>query len=301
MGEGRPARMDDGRIAARQIDGLEVADALVAAGIGEERLAAPDRAVVAVARAVEREAEHGALRVPAVLGHDRGDVGVVVLDFDDELAMVRSGPGRGAVAGVTVGGDHLRGDGGVLLELIDTAFEGLDRLEVLHVPQVLAHPGVRGRCQADRVLQFATHRQDVASGRAHRNRQGSEAPGAPDGQDGLAHDPNDRVVTRDVDRPVVGEPGVAQMVEPLRGGGVVERDRLAVDVATRHDQRWSAGVEEQVVDRRGRQHDAEQRTARSDRLSDGVVTRFVRPEQHDGPGRRLELRCLGVIDDGDPA
>ena len=66
------------RAAAR----AEVPDPVEGVVAGDEDLAAPDGAVGAVARAVEGDADHPLPRRDAVLGHDRRDVGVVVLHLD---------------------------------------------------------------------------------------------------------------------------------------------------------------------------------------------------------------------------
>jgi hypothetical protein len=68
-GQGHPARIADGGVAAGQVDGREVSGAPVAGRIRSEQqeLPAPDRAVVAVTGAVERDADDR-LADPAVLG-----------------------------------------------------------------------------------------------------------------------------------------------------------------------------------------------------------------------------------------
>ena len=77
----------------------EVADALEAVVVGQQHLAAPDlHAAVgggAVAGAVEREPEHRRRAVEAVLGHQRGDVGVVVLHVDHGAGVVLGAPTAG--------------------------------------------------------------------------------------------------------------------------------------------------------------------------------------------------------------
>ena len=67
-------------VAARLAHRPEPADALRARRRAAQQLTAPDRAVLAQAEAVHRDAEHLALE--PVLGHRRGDVGMVVLHRD---------------------------------------------------------------------------------------------------------------------------------------------------------------------------------------------------------------------------
>ena len=73
-----------GLVAAGLREGLDGAKPPKAFVVGEQELAAPDRAVGAVARAVERDADDGRLLV--VLGHAGEDVRVVVLDLEERHA-----------------------------------------------------------------------------------------------------------------------------------------------------------------------------------------------------------------------
>ena len=78
---GHAPRRADGRVAARHADRVQVGRALEAGQIADEDLAAPDRAVGAVAGAVVDRADRRAGL--AVLGEARGEVRVVVLDGDE--------------------------------------------------------------------------------------------------------------------------------------------------------------------------------------------------------------------------
>ena len=74
----------------------------------DQHLAAPDGPVGAVAGAVEGEADDQLAGGDPVLGHDRGDVGVMVLDEGQPPLGVVFGPVPGVVAGVQVGGQIAR-------------------------------------------------------------------------------------------------------------------------------------------------------------------------------------------------
>ena len=80
--ERRPRGFLDGRVTAREREIFQLSDALVAAIIRDENLAAPDRAIVTVARPIEREADDGTRPVQSVLGHAGRDVSVVVLNVE---------------------------------------------------------------------------------------------------------------------------------------------------------------------------------------------------------------------------
>ena len=91
-------RLADRLLAAGHADRMQVPDALEAAQVAVQQLAAPDRAVGPVAGAVVDRADRG-LRL-AVLGEAGGEVGVVVLHADvlDAVALERV-RGRQVVAG----------------------------------------------------------------------------------------------------------------------------------------------------------------------------------------------------------
>ena len=96
-------------VAAGQRDVGEVGGPDVVGVVGDQELAAPDGAVVAVAGAVEGDPEDPAVAAEPVLGHRRGDVGVVVLDLLDRSAVgVVARPPAGAVGRVPVGGERGR-------------------------------------------------------------------------------------------------------------------------------------------------------------------------------------------------
>ena len=74
-------------VAAGQRVGFEMRDALKAAAVGHQNLAAPDRAVHAVTGAVERHADDGLMQT--MFGHDAGDVRVMMLNADLDGGMGR--------------------------------------------------------------------------------------------------------------------------------------------------------------------------------------------------------------------
>ena len=177
----RPA---DRRIAARQRHVSEVRDALECVVAGDEDLATPDRAVGAVAGAVEREADHPLTVGHTVLGHHRRDVGVVVLDERHLATRVGLSPPPGLIARVRVGDEQVGFDPVHLGELVRGLLERGERLDAAHVADVLAHPRVGTGCEAERVLQLTADGDDrrrcrmgVAREAARtRGSAGSEAP-----------------------------------------------------------------------------------------------------------------------------
>ena len=93
VGQRHPVGAPHRGVAAGQRHVAEVREAAVAVVVGEQELAAPHGAVVAVAGAVEGDADHRPAAVEAVLGHRRGDVRVVVLDaYDGPVRRVAGRP-----------------------------------------------------------------------------------------------------------------------------------------------------------------------------------------------------------------
>ena len=194
----------------------EVAHPLEAGEVGHEELAAPQRAVGAVAEAVEREAEHrracGRAR-PCTRPRGRGGAAPPSVGRSSSTASLRR-----QVLGVQVVGDDL----------------GRDPVEVGRGGRWPA--GTSGRWRGapgrrcggsarrsrpwprDRALQLGAHGQHLArrrrtaagGARARSPASGAAAAAAP------GAGPHHRVVAADVDGPVVGEQAVDERPEPAR-------------------------------------------------------------------------------------
>ena len=118
-------------------------------------------------------------------------------------------------------------------------------------------------------------------------------------------DADDGVVTRHVDRPVVRQPGVGDAPQPLTGIVIVVTDRLVAQVPTRHHEHvgnWRIATrhlpEQQMVERRVRQHHTDERVARGNGVGDrrvvatGQQARSVAEGWRAGAPRRA--RCTPV-------
>lgn len=124
--------------------------------VREQDLAAPHRPVVAVSRAVECDADDRPAAVEAMLGHDRGDMGVMVLHADDRAVVrVPLGPLSGSVAGVPVRRQKPGLHTGDRLQLPFSAREGVLGLKVVHVSDVRGQPGLPAFAEAERVLEVS--------------------------------------------------------------------------------------------------------------------------------------------------
>ena len=163
-----------------------------------------------------------------MLGHQRGDVRVMVLDLDDRgvagEALERPAPRQ--VGRMGVDGDDLRGDAVHRLERGDAPLERLQSLEVLKVADVLAHPGVRAGGKAERALQLSADGEGGGERDRERHRQRRVPARAADRLLVVSDDPHDRVIARDVDLAVVGEERVGEIAQPTPRIIIIDADRL---------------------------------------------------------------------------
>jgi len=113
-----------------------------------------------------------------------------------------------------------------------------------------------------------------------------------------AIDADDTVVDPDRDRTVVPEDGIGDAGEARARLDVVDHLRPLGEVAAGHDQDLVPALEEQVMQRRIRQHRADPVLARGDRRCDRVAR--PRPQQDDGRARALEESRFGRRDDAVP-
>ena len=191
-----------------------------------------------------------------------------------------------------VGDKHIRGDTGQRLQMRLSRIERRQGGEVVHVADVLAQPGVLSVGDRHGVLQVCSHGQC----RRHRDRQRDGqrrvSARAPDRQLDAVDHPHDRVIAGHQDGPVVHQPAVGEVRKPVEGIVIGEADRLATQIARRHHQRRRSRLiarqpEQQDVQRRVGQHDAEIGVMRRHRIGDrGAGTpwhehdRALRPGQH---------------------
>ena len=227
-----------------------------------------------------------------MFGHDGDDVRVVVLHEDDVIrAGTCLGPVTSVVAGMRIRDGALRFDLVHVAELLDRTLEGDERLRAPHVADVLAHPRVVTSREAKGVLELAPDRQRRRDAGGQPNRQRRVAARAADRQFVTVDQADHRVVARHMDRPVVTDPCIGDAPQPLPSVRVLEADRLVGEVAARHheDLRRRVSIrdsghrsKEQMVQRRIREHHADQRVRRCDERRQRRIG--ARGDEHDRPG-----------------
>ena len=143
---------------------------------------------------------------------------------------------------------------------------------------------VGGQCH--RVLEIGADSQDRRQRLVDAHRQRGVAAGAAQDQLALLHDAHDRVVHVAADRTVVHQQQVGDRPEPPQRVPLVDADRLVGQVAAGGYHRAAKVVQHEVVQRGGRQHDAQAGAA--GRHGGSQVDGPAAPQQHDGRFRRAQ-------------
>ena len=155
---------------------LEEAEAFIRAIVGQQELAAPKRAVVAEAecRRATTPSDGRSVERIAVFGQAGGDVGVMVLHLDERDRLPRRrGRGRAWTTDTPDAvGDERRGR---MIEQLRVKREAaavvVERLRVLEVALMLRQDRLAVLDEAERRLELAAHRQELAA--PPRSRGGS--------------------------------------------------------------------------------------------------------------------------------
>ncbi len=228
--------------------------------------AAPDAAVIAVAGAVEADADDAC--VPGgVLGEHRGDVRAMMLHGDVRLRWQRLCEHGGTILGMRIVCDDQRVGRHVVhpQEIGDRALEGLLRAEVVEVAEVLAHECLAVDDQRNAVLEIGPNREHRFPRWERRHRRRRVAARAAQHDGAARADAHDRVVDASRDRPLADQYRVRDLRQPRNRILIFVCNRLAGAIGARHhEQLWRAVREQQVVQRRVRQHHAEVVVVRRD-------------------------------------
>ena len=182
----------------------------------------------------------------------RDDVRVVVLDADLGQVELERPLGR-EVLGVQVVGDELGVDAEEPLVERSRGLEGLERLGVLHVADVLADERVAAREQRERVLLLGAGGQDVGVGlEGQRERERRVAAAAAHRLDEAVDHAHDRVVVAREDRAVVEQERVGDACARRSSASALSvamgsSERLPLVITsgrppTASSSRWCSGV-----------------------------------------------------------
>jgi len=178
--------------------------------------------------------------------------------------------------------DRFRAYAEEALHMIERLPEEQQRLVVLHVSDVLAENSVVPGGQAKRVLEFCAYSNHVRYGPAEIKGSRRETARSPPQQSLPAKDSSDGIVYRGPDRAVVSQAAVGQALQTPQIL-FLAHDRLLAEISAGHHQRAKLGVrEQQMMQRRIRQHHAEVRVSGSHK---GKIAFDPLSQQHDGPLR----------------
>jgi hypothetical protein len=270
-----------------------VRDALEARQLAPQELAAPERAVGAIAGPVEDQRQRGSGL--AVLGKTRRGMCVMVLDAD-ELGVLLECPLRREVLGVEVVCDDFRLDTEHSEVELEIGAEGAVCGLGVEIAKVGREERLLAARDAERALQLGAGRDQRAFHRKRKpKRLRGVAPRAAEGKPGA----RDRILTAPVDRPVVSEEGVGDPGKPRVRLLVFERDRLVGAVPAREHERTAEVVAQDVVERGVGEHQAKPGGSRRDRRGDRRVR--APPNQDDGVCGRAQQSELFVGEVGDLA
>ncbi len=146
----------------------------------------------------------------------------------------------------------------------------------------------RPTLSATAVFMCAPTARMTGSSSATLTGSGAISPGAPQDAGRAGRDAHDAVVGVSLDRPVVHEEDVGQTGQTRERLELVRADGLLAQVPARGDERDVDGSQQQVVERRGGEHEPELRPPRRDRSGDGRVAEAG--QEDDGSLRGLEER-----------
>ena len=291
VGQSGAPGLAHGRIAAGQPDVPQVRAPFKAAVASHQKLAAPNGAVGAVSRAVEGHPD--GIASQAVFGHAGSDVGVMVLHADHGQALQPQRVFGAEIARVQVVRDGSRRHAKQLFQIGQRLFEEPQGFVILQVANVLAQDGVASLGEAEGVFQLAAAGQQLGRGAAQVESLRSIT--ARPAQHALAafESADHRIVGAHVDAAIMREEPVGHVADSFLRLAVVHYDGLFADIAAGHHQRIeSRAVEEQVVQQRIRQHDAQDAIPRRDGLRQ--LRRQPARQQDDGPPPTGEGRAVRV-------
>ena len=213
-------------------------------GIDEQSLAAPQGAVLAQARAIQRQPQ-GRLG-ELMLGQDGQDVGHVMLQAQHRPAGLLQGKPGAQVVGVEIGhAGHRRN-----LQDPDQMFEDLlvkpEGFEIFQIADVLAGKGQGALGQAQRRLEMGPQAHHRRARAGQRHRQWHIAPGAAQHHDRRpvgpgrsrlrVQRPHHRIVGADEDVPVVEQKQLGDAGKTAQGLAVAEANGFTAGIARGHDQ-----------------------------------------------------------------
>src|SRR5579884_3259919 len=205
-----------------------------------------------------------------ILGHTTGYMRVMVLDLHYRQRLLLR-PTRGEVVGMQVASERLGGKFEDATHMRDGLLEKVMALEVLEIPDVLAEESLLVTGETNRVLQFAANCEDGWNFFVQENRHGD----VPTGSAYLTHAAATRayhgIIFANEDVAIVHEGKIGNALEPAHGLAIVDDDRFFAQVGTGHHERAEFScVEQQVMNRRVGQKQAEVAIAGSDTLGDFV-------------------------------
>ncbi|MGX1048976.1 hypothetical protein AB7M41_008682 [Bradyrhizobium diazoefficiens] len=269
--------------------------------LAQQELAAPIAAVATLAEAVEHQRQRRSRE--AMLRQDGSGMGMMVLDRDQPPSARFGEAGRCHVR-VQVMDDNHRLDVQRRQQMADGFLEEADAFRGVEIADMLGDEGLVAARDRHGRLQRAADGQDRRHGLCETNRLGNVTTGAADEPRPPGDDRRHGIVGARDDVAVMGDDEIGDAGKAQLRLAIVDQKRLAAGIGAGGDGRPTfAGplmhriqrLEDQVMKRGDRQHDADPRQPRRNRRREPMAGRH----QHDRPRRRFEQGKLGSVGSGD--
>jgi hypothetical protein len=153
--------------------------------------------------------------------------------------------------------DQLRLRGVEAGQIGDRAPEGVVGLFGGEVTDVLTNENIPLYAQRDRVLKLRADREDGGLRAGHRNRQRGVAAGSPQHHFPSVHEAQNRIVDVPNDEAIVHEKVVRDAAQAIDRFTFIDANRLVAQVAAGRDNGEIQFTKQEVMERRGGEHDAE--------------------------------------------
>src|SRR5215813_1146282 len=194
--------------------------------------------------------------------------------------------------------DHARREREEALKMIDGLHPATVGAFIAEIAKMLAEEDVPATNKTKHALEFPAagqNRLDRLMGKG--DRQWHVAPRAAQKE----RDPVDasgyRIVTADLNRAIVSQKKIRNAAQSVHGVAILEGDWLVAAIPARHDQREVDASEQQMLERRVGQHQAEMTQSGSHLVGHALTyPEGVPRQEHDGTCGRLEQSSLGVRD-----
>src|SRR5215467_12802785 len=224
-----------------------------------------------------------------------------MLDGHETYVVKHPRVGRRPIAGMEIMSDDAGREIEQALEMADGLRPATVGALVAEIAQMLAEEHVPTPDEGKHALELTAAGQNRLRGLVdQRDRHRDVAPRTAQDERSAVDASGYRVVTAQFDRPIVNQEDIRNAAQPGHGVAVLVCDGLVAAVAAGHDERTIDPLEEHVLERRVRQHQAEMVESRRYSVCKHLAAgNRCALQNHDGPSHGLKQVRLGVRDDAE--